>query len=134
MRVHPLRWRTARGILQADVELRLAYGRVLLSWVFWRRSFRRFAAKIARTQQLQQRRAGPAPLVCLGMRPGHLRVVGNPGLQHDAHSIYFQDKSNQAATKRDVSLFAKIFDFTPSGPRDSAGRTVAFPKSDFQCK
>ena len=48
-----------------------------------------------------------APLVFLGMRPGHLSLVGKPGLQHGAHSISLHGKSNQAATRRDMSLFAK---------------------------
>ena len=66
------------------------------------RSFRGFAAEIARMQQLQQRRAVPAPLFFLGMRSRHLRVVGNPALRYGAHSIYLHGKSNQAAAKSEA--------------------------------
>jgi hypothetical protein len=41
------------------------------------------------------------------MRLGRLRFVGQPSLQQGAHLIYLHGKSNQAATKRDASLFAK---------------------------
>ncbi len=66
------------------------------------RSFRGFAAKIARMQQLQTSGAVPAPLVFLRMRSRHLRVVGNPALRYGAHSIDLHGKSKQAAAKSEA--------------------------------